>query len=244
VQPHVTARHRNPLAPAISAQVHCAHASPAGGAACGATPGPSASTCKNYCDNNLAVCTSANGLLQWNSWDECTLACASWGGQGFYNVPQTLYTMPWGNNSLPCRKYHSWLAAQSASNAQTHCVHTGPLGGGGVCGTECEGVCSLIIQGCGAAIPMQQCIDSCTSNLTSSMNVATKEILLAKVPRKSTGCAAYYAIKALTNTTICSLFADTTMSWATDCEASGATFVHASWMMILAAILLALGFTS
>jgi len=79
-------------------------------------------------------------------------------------------------------------------------------------------------------------------NLTSSATVSTLDILSAKVPKGSVGCATYYAIKALSNSSLCqtAVAAD-----GGDCKVgSSAALLKASWALVMAVLLLALGFTS
>jgi len=80
-------------------------------------------------------------------------------------------------------------------------------------------------------------------NLTSSNSVSTDTILSGKVPKKSVGCATYYSIKALTNSTLC---ATAVSADGGDCQAASAALalVKVSWAFVMAVVLVALGFTS
>jgi len=124
--------------------VHCPHASPIGGGFCG-TP------CDNYCDSDAGSC---NGdLMQWESRTQCLDACATWA-----TTPTSTPSQPvtLGAN-YACRKYHSIAANASSAAAAYHCIHTGPLGGSGVCGTACEGYCDLLTSSC-TGINMTTCL--------------------------------------------------------------------------------------
>ena len=91
------------------AATHCVHAGPAGGGDmfCGVT-------CAGFCDIAVAEC---NG--QWADKNACMTACALIPSNMMkYN---TSYT---SGNTIECRLYHLSVAAQSATDATTHCPHT------------------------------------------------------------------------------------------------------------------------
>lgn len=152
--------------------------------------------------------------------------CNTWDQGGVANPLSPTTQGP----SLPCRKYH---AVASDSDPNTHCVHTGPLGGSGYCGSACEGYCDIMaMTNCGWSA--QECADAC-GNFTASTSTTTKDILNKKAAKGSVGCGTYYAIAALADDAMC----EKAMA-AQDC---GALLVKASWT-VLAVVLFALGFSS
>lgn len=187
--------------------VHCPHASPNGG------PGVCGTSCDNYCDNDLQTCTG--DLTQWANRSQCLLACASWPTGNTSNTGST-YT---------CRKYHATVANTSSSNAMTHCVHTGPLGGYGVCGSACDGYCSILNKACG--VSPAQCMSDC-ANYTQSSTVATKD--LWKSAENTLECRTAYAVEALANSSMCS----EAMNGGPMCASSGnfASSVQVGWALV------------
>lgn len=81
-------------------------------------------TCDSYCAFEVATCTGENA--QYADVADCMAQCTAlaWAAG---TVTDTT------GNTIGCRVYHSTVAAMSATNATTHCVHTGTTGGG-VCG--------------------------------------------------------------------------------------------------------------
>jgi len=211
---------------------HCGHASPQGGTVCG-------TACENYCDNDLGVCQGS--LKQWTDRTQCLWACSTWPTttNAAFQPPTT------GGNSLSCRKYHASVAGISPSSADYHCIHTGPLGGYGVCGMECEGLCNLAVAACPSQVPAANCLTMC-ANLNSSSMVNTTSILSGSVPQGSVGCATYFAIKAGSNSALCTKLSNAfaaAFNAGKVCDPSAAFLLKVSWTVI-AVIFLALGFTS
>jgi hypothetical protein len=102
-------------APAVAnAALHCPHAGPSGGNACG-------DWCENYCDLALAACTGANQLFGDRA--TCLTQCGTLATTGVPNATS--------GNTVQCRIYHLGVASSSAANATVHCPHgsvtpTGP----------------------------------------------------------------------------------------------------------------------
>lgn len=123
-------------------------------AACGddSSGGPDATTvsCDDYCDQIETNCSGA--LTQYTNRDGCLAICGSFtqGAAG---------TM--SGNSLECRAYH---AGAALGDPDTHCVHAGP-GGAGVCGTNCEGFCTVVDGACTGAneayASVAECMTAC-----------------------------------------------------------------------------------
>jgi hypothetical protein len=87
--------------------LHCGHAGPSGGNACG-------SWCENYCYLAQRNCSGANALA---FTPDCATACAGLtdGGAAAINAGS--------GNTVQCRIYHLGAAGASASAATTHCPH-------------------------------------------------------------------------------------------------------------------------
>lgn len=106
----------------------------------GATP---TLDCATYCATIRANCTGANEqYAPPGETDDCLATCEA------FAEPGTLEDT--SGNTLGCRIYH---ATAAASDADMHCGHAGPLGGG-VCGTPCEGFCDLVDDLCDGAYTM------------------------------------------------------------------------------------------
>jgi hypothetical protein len=122
-------------------------------AACGGgSSGPDAavSTCADYCAEIATNCTGTD--TQYTSVDQCMAACTAF-PQGDPGAQS--------GNSLECRVYHTGAAL---GDPDTHCVHAGP-GGGGLCGSNCDGFCQLVMSACTgtneAYSSIQDCLTSC-----------------------------------------------------------------------------------
>lgn len=94
--------------------------------------------CAAYCDTIAAHCTGEN--QQYGSLQTCLATCATF----MPGQPEDT-----GGNTLGCRSYHAGAAADMP---EIHCTHAGP-GGGGPCGTNCEGFCSIAAVACPEAWP-------------------------------------------------------------------------------------------
>jgi plastocyanin len=111
-----------------------------------------APTCEQYC---AAVTTACTGdLAQYVSQDECLTYCKQKGKLQAGKQGET------SGNTIGCRLYHATVAGQSAENAKTHCVHTGPSGGN-VCGTWCDNYCDLALKNCTAENKLYSLPDDC-----------------------------------------------------------------------------------
>ena len=95
---------------AADAATHCAHASPNGSNTCG-------NLCAAYCDQVMRNC----GELYANE-DECLNTCEGFATDGEWDAVE--------GDSVQCRIYHASFPA--AADANTHCPHAAP-DGGGVC---------------------------------------------------------------------------------------------------------------
>jgi hypothetical protein len=64
-------------------------------------------------------------------------------------------------NSVQCRIGRAQLAA-TTGEATNYCFSAGP-GGGGVCGTDCEGYCTVMTGKCSQFSSVNQCRTACAS---------------------------------------------------------------------------------
>lgn len=121
----------------------------AGSAACGgddAGPDAAVADCEAYCDRMQAHCSGDN--TQYTSRSQCVASCAA--------LPQGEPGATSGN-SLECRSYH---AGAALGDPATPCTHGGP-GGDGVCGSNCEGFCQLVIATCTGANEVYASFNDC-----------------------------------------------------------------------------------
>jgi hypothetical protein len=96
----------------------------------------------------MANCTGANA--QYSTTDSCLGACAAFPAG---TIGAT------GGNNLECRAYHATNSA--GAGATTHCPHAGPAGDG-VCGSNCEGFCTVALAKCPAIFAdMTACTTAC-----------------------------------------------------------------------------------
>lgn len=96
-----------------------------GGAGGGVAP-----TCADYCGDVMANCTADN--QQYTTEADCMSTCVAF-DTGVLDAMQ--------GNTLGCRQYHAGIPA--TMDANLHCPHAGPLGGG-VCGADpCQAFCQI-----------------------------------------------------------------------------------------------------
>lgn len=87
--------------------MHCAHAGPSGGGACG-------TICESFCSIATDACAT-----EWPDAAACATDCMGWMSAGMpYNTSFT------SMNTTECRLYHLSVAATDAAAATTHCPHT------------------------------------------------------------------------------------------------------------------------
>ncbi|MDX2022874.1 MAG: hypothetical protein SF187_21755 [Deltaproteobacteria bacterium] len=127
----------------------------------GGDAAPGATACSDYCDKLEANCTTKT---QYMNKGDCMSACQN-------KLAWLLGTDNTGN-TLMCRSYHAGLAAGSTGNANTHCPHAGPTGGG-LCGGFCENYCYLAAKNCTANNKLYQsdaeCMTACAGFATTGM---------------------------------------------------------------------------
>lgn len=122
----------------------------------GGGDGPS---CETYCDTVTMNCAGENVLYADRA--ECLQVCqtADWPAGDAVTG-----SGPASGNTLGCRTYHG--GAPAADDPATHCVHAGETGAN-VCGSWCEGYCSLALGACTGddAIygTMDECMTACAA---------------------------------------------------------------------------------
>lgn len=108
--------------------------SAAAGAAAGGEPGaPLGSPCERYCEAITEACTGDS--TQYTDLEACLLTCPDF-AEGSADDME--------GNTLGCRLNY---ALKAPSEPITYCTWAGP-GGDGVCGSNCEGFCSLMAATC------------------------------------------------------------------------------------------------
>ena len=101
-------------------------------------------SCTDYCANIMANCNNAGSdagvgaTEQYTTLKNCMNSCKA------FPVGTSADT---SGDTLGCRSYHAMAAK---GDPKTHCPHAGP-GGGGLCGTNCQGYCQLAMLYCTSA---------------------------------------------------------------------------------------------
>lgn len=118
--------------------------------------------CLDYCDTIMAGCTGTNA--QYASPTACLLVCEK--------LPAGTPGSTSGNN-VECRNSQAALAL-STGESGNYCFTAGP-GGGGVCGQDCDGYCSVMLATCREFATLSQCTADCSivPNLAQSSVVQT-----------------------------------------------------------------------
>src|SRR5262245_19999705 len=106
-------------------------------------------SCPGYCNAQMAACTGGN--LQWESLAACMATCP------FFSVGIIGETT---TNTLACRVHFAQL---SYANPDQNCLKAGPSGGG-ECGVQCQGFCTIVLNTCPAAYsPPGTCPTACAT---------------------------------------------------------------------------------
>jgi hypothetical protein len=104
--------------------------------------------CLDYCDTVGTSCTGKN--QQYASQVACLAVC---------ELLQPGSAGATSGNSVQCRLTRAGLAA-TTGEASNYCYSAGP-GGAGVCGSDCEGFCTMMTQKCSELGTQAQCLTSC-----------------------------------------------------------------------------------
>jgi len=129
-----------------------------------ADAGAAPSLCEEYCDSVLAACgpdVDGTSYAVYDSRFTCLYQCLLFapGGPGDEM-----------GNSVQCRLNSARVALQFPGERRTACPAAGP-GGNGVCGSNCEGYCTLMLAECpnafdavaGGLSPVEACAQSCAA---------------------------------------------------------------------------------
>ena len=135
-------------------------------------------SCDAYCTSNIATCTGK--LSQYNDKATCMAMCAK------FDVGTAGAT---SGDTLACRTYHTTAAATDAS---THCPHSGPYGGA-VCGdSRCADYCKLAVALCGDKTGATfKDVATCLTDCNAASFDATKAEIDATAVGK-TNCTQYH----------------------------------------------------
>ncbi len=133
----------------------------------------------------MTTCTGSNA--QFTSQASCEGTCSAWmaGTAGATS-----------GNTLACRGYHLGVAATGTAAAATHCPHAGP-GGGGACGANCEGFCTVAQAKCaGQFADNTACMTAC-SGFTNATAMYTS---MGNGSGNTFACRLYHLTVAATDT--------------------------------------------
>jgi hypothetical protein len=123
-------------------------ASAGSGGSGGAAP-IEAPLCDRYCETVATACTGANE--QFASLDACLAVCERLDPGSPGDV---------AGNTVECRLARAQLAERTGE-ASNYCSSAGP-GGGGACGEDCEGYCTLMAETCPSALgTFEACLPVC-----------------------------------------------------------------------------------
>jgi hypothetical protein len=186
-------------------------------------------TCPGYLTANLQQCLAYAQYIPMNT------------DVSFYPGIDAATTFPIGGptgvDSLACKRYHVTVAAQSASNAMTHCPHA--TTGNGQCGSDCDFYCDLVMGACPANYnSTATCMSTCANFATT----ATVD------PIPQTGntlqCRTYHAMVATTGATNAAIHCPhaSAMSVPGICAAASGGAAGLSASLFLVAALSALSF--
>ncbi|HTV22326.1 MAG TPA: hypothetical protein VMG12_26745 [Polyangiaceae bacterium] len=141
------------------------------------------SLCERYCDTVAAACTGDNE--QYASLMACTAVC---------NLLDAGEPGDLNNNTVECRLARAELA-QATGEASSYCHTAGP-GGGGVCGSDCEGFCTLMAAKCSLMGDYEQCLPLCEDVPNRSDVVETDTYRTAIQSGDSVQCRLYHVSAA------------------------------------------------
>lgn len=111
----------------------------------------STASCARYCSIVNGSCTGPD--QQYASDAACLAVCGAlpWGGA----------TDGVSGNTVQCRLMRAELAGTTGEPSD-YCYAAGP-GGGGVCGSNCEGYCALMTATCSELGSLRECLDACAA---------------------------------------------------------------------------------
>jgi hypothetical protein len=143
--------------------------------------------CERYCGEVMETCTGEYQLYA--STETCLGTCAhlAAGTEGDTE-----------GNTIECRRTQAQRARQTLERGE-YCRRAGP-GGDGVCGTNCEGFCAIVIPVCGATAfgSDEECLEVCSG-------VPDSHDYHVPVPNEdSIQCRLYHATSSTVATEHCS----------------------------------------
>ena len=157
-----------------------------GSAGAGGSAGASGLSCAAYCTAIMANCTNENA--QYASEAVCLTVCNSF----------PVGTASDANgNTLGCRTYHASAAGSGTpADATLHCPHAGPAGDG-LCGTNCEGYCNIMVDACPGEFSggETECLNEC-GNFADPNNT---HFTTAETTGDTVHCRIYHASVASEN---------------------------------------------
>lgn len=118
-----------------------------------AEDGPLPLDCQTFCDVALDACPRAEteSVAVYDSTFTCLRQC------GAYAVGTPGDD---SGNTLACRMTHALIARDFPGERANSCPAAGP-GGNGVCGSNCEGYCNLMLQTCDTFTTDDECQSAC-----------------------------------------------------------------------------------
>jgi hypothetical protein len=179
---------------------HCPHATlrPANGTPCLSVE----PNCDDYCGMLMNTCAGAN-VTQYESLNDCLAVCKKF--------TPSMAPDP-TEDTLACRRYHTYNSLGKSAAAQDHCDHAGP-GGDGHCGKMCPAYCKLVASVCSddfdSAFPGgdRECRDKCAVVMEQRDEAKQADVGYSVAEGKRGGntiqCRLYYTTKAALDPTQC-----------------------------------------
>jgi hypothetical protein len=168
-------------------------ATQAGSTHSGAGEGGAATLCDRYCDSIQESCTGDG--QQYVDWIQCNRACAL--------LPEGADGDDHGN-SIACRlEYADRSRFAAGVELESYCRRAGP-GGDGVCGSNCDGYCTIMAQTCtGSTAPLHhfpdipRCLDECSTIPDEMVGYSTNDAVV--FDGNHVQCRLFHAVSATTH---------------------------------------------
>lgn len=180
---------------------HCPHATlrPANGTPCLKIE----PNCDDYCGMLMNTCR-APGVQQYETASDCLATCRKF---------EPGMAPDFVEDTLACRRYHTYNSLGKSAAAQDHCDHAGP-GGDGHCSKICPAYCKLVQSVCpeefATVFPggSQECRDKCGSEVLGKTDEKDQldfgySVAEGKAGGDTIQCRLYYTTKAASNRTQC-----------------------------------------
>jgi len=203
--------------PVGNLQIHCPHSTPSGANSIDPSTGISAwlmGPCTDSVNTSVGL-KSANGLIG-DYCNQIITTCAGWltstlancmavsqwipgnmdltyypNATGTAQFPISSPPSPAGGYTLACKRYHAQAAV---ADPNTHCPHA--TTGEGVCGTDCEYFCDIVMNACTGSLQQYSNSSVCMSECAAFPVVARNPI---PTSGNSLGCRTYHAMVASTS---------------------------------------------